>query len=282
MSEPLDPAGPVDPVDPVDGSQGTPGGAADRSSADWPERTAAAPESHRSGFLHGLREIAIVVVTALVISAVVRTFLLQAFWVPSGSMEETLIRGDRILVWKPGTEPAHGDVVVFKDPADWLADPVPVGGVRGVLSEFASFVGILPSSTGDDLVKRVIGVGGDTIECCSPQGQIIRNGEPLDEPYIYPGDVTDQVIFRVEVPDGRLFVMGDHRSDSADSRFHLEDDDGTVPVENVVGTAEVIMWPISRWATLPTYSQEQAAMPGGAAAASGTPDVVGAPAPVGP
>ena len=197
-------------------------------------------------------------VTALVISAVVRTFLLQAFWVPSGSMEETLMRGDRILVWKPGVDPGHGDVVVFKDPADWLADPVPVGGIRGALGEAAAFVGILPSTTGDDLVKRVIGVGGDTIECCSPGGQIIRNGEPLDEPYIYPGDPTDQVIFRVEVPEGRLFVMGDHRGDSADSRYHLEQDDGTVPVGNVVGTAEVIMWPISRWATLPTYADSRA------------------------
>jgi len=211
-------------------------------------------------FWHGVREIAIVVVTALVISAVVRTFLLQAFWVPSGSMEETLIRGDRILVWKPASEPGHGDVVVFKDPADWLADNPPEAGLRGVLERSAAFVGVLPSTSGDDLVKRVIGVGGDTIECCSPKGQIIRNGEPLDEPYIYPGNPTDQVEFRVEVPEGRLFVMGDHRDDSADSRFHLDTDDGTVPVENVVGTAEVIMWPPSRWATLPTYAEEQAAM----------------------
>ncbi len=265
MSEPRDPAGPVDPSDSVDrdSAQAIPAGS---PGADWPQR--AEPDAHStgSGFLRGLREIAIVVVTALVISAVVRTFLLQAFWVPSGSMEETLMRGDRILVWKPGVDPGHGDVVVFKDPADWLADPVPVGGIRGVLGEVAAFVGILPSTTGDDLVKRVIGVGGDTIECCSPGGQIIRNGEPLDEPYIYPGDPTDQVIFRVEVPEGRLFVMGDHRGDSADSRYHLEQDDGTVPVGNVVGTAEVIMWPISRWATLPTYADQQSAMPAGAPA----------------
>ena len=259
MSEPLESSGPVDPSDQA-GAQSQPAAPAGGAGADWPQRVEAEPASAGSGFLRGLREIAIVVVTALVISAVVRTFLLQAFWVPSGSMEETLIRGDRILVWKPGVEPSHGDVIVFKDPADWLADPVPVGGLRGALGELAAFVGILPSSSGDDLVKRVIGVGGDTIECCSPSGQIIRNGEPLDEPYLYPGEPTDQVTFRVEVPEGRLFVMGDHRGDSADSRFHLEQDDGTVPVENVVGTAEVIMWPISRWATLPTYAEEQSAM----------------------
>jgi len=264
MSEPVEPAGPVDPGDPIEEAP-APGSAAGSAGDDWPARAEPDAESRGSGFLRGLREIAIVVVTALVISAIVRTFLLQAFWVPSGSMEETLMRGDRILVWKPGVDPGHGDVVVFKDPADWLADPVPVGGIRGALGEVAAFVGILPSTTGDDLVKRVIGVGGDTIECCSPGGQIIRNGEPLDEPYIYPGDPTDQVIFRVEVPEGRLFVMGDHRGDSADSRYHLEEDDGTVPVENVVGTAEVIMWPISRWATLPTYADQQSAMPVGAA-----------------
>jgi signal peptidase I len=262
MSEPMEPAGPVDPLDPVEAGSARPGSAGTPGSP-WPQRTEPVAEPRGSGFLRGLREIAIVVVTALVISAVVRTFLLQAFWVPSGSMEETLMRGDRILVWKPGVDPGHGDVVVFKDPADWLADPVPVGGIRGALGEMAAFVGILPSTTGDDLVKRVIGVGGDTIECCSPGGQIIRNGEPLDEPYIYPGDPTDQVTFRVEVPEGRLFVMGDHRGDSADSRYHLEQDDGTVPVENVVGTAEVIMWPISRWATLPTYTDQQSAMPAG-------------------
>jgi signal peptidase I len=259
MGEPMEPVEPVDP--PVPGEAGAAGGVpAGDSAADWPRRAEPDTQSRGPGFLRGLREIAIVVVTALVISAVVRTFLLQAFWVPSGSMEETLMRGDRILVWKPGADPGHGDVVVFKDPADWLADPVPVGGIRGALAEVAAFVGILPSTTGDDLVKRVIGVGGDTIECCSPGGQIIRNGEPLDEPYIFPGDPTDQVTFRVEVPEGRLFVMGDHRGDSADSRYHLEEDDGTVPVENVVGTAEVIMWPISRWATLPTYADQQSAM----------------------
>jgi signal peptidase I len=264
-SEPVDPTPGGDPVGEAPARAAESGG----SGADWPVRADPEPQPRGSGFLRGLREVAIVVVTALVISAIVRTFLLQAFWVPSGSMEQTLMRGDRILVWKPGVDPGHGDVIVFKDPSNWLADPVPVEGVRGFLAEAAAFVGILPSSTGDDLVKRVIGVGGDTIECCSPGGQIIRNGEPLDEPYIYPGDPTDQVTFRVEVPEGRLFVMGDHRSDSADSRYHLEEDDGTVPVENVVGTAEVIMWPISRWATLPTYADEQSALPAGSAAAVG-------------
>lgn len=219
----------------------------------WPR--AVGPEKGRrsGGLLAALREMAIVVAAALVISALVRVFLLQAFWVPSGSMEETLLRGDRILVWKLGADPGRGDVVVFKDPADWLADPLPRQGWSGVVNRLGTFLGVLPSATGDDLVKRVIGVGGDTIECCSPDGRIIRNGKPIDEPYIYPGEPTDQVTFRVEVPQGRLFVMGDHRADSADSRYHLETDDGTVPVENVVGRAVVVIWPFERWATLPDY-----------------------------
>ncbi len=253
-TEPTEPTDPVDPANPVDPTASRSGGLHDRPASDVPDT------SHSSGFLRALREIAIVVVTALVISAIVRTFLLQAFWVPSGSMEQTLTTGDRILVWKPGIDPGHGDVVVFTDPADWLTDPVPAAGVSGVIARVGAFIGLLPSATGDDLVKRVIGVGGDTIECCSPQGQIIRNGEPLDEPYTYPGQPTDQLTFRVEVPEGRLFVMGDHRGDSADSRYHLDEDDGTVPVENVVGIAEVIMWPPSRWATLPNYADENSAM----------------------
>ena len=86
--------------------------------------------------------------------------------------------------------------------------------------------------------------------CCSTDGRILLNVEPIDEPYIYPGDRTDQVTFSVDVPQGRVFVMGDHRSDSADSRYHLDEADGTVPVDDVVGQAVVVMWPASRWATL--------------------------------
>lgn len=222
------------------------------------ESTSAAPDQSRSkryGFWGGLREFLVVIGMALLLSALIRTFLVQAFWVPSGSMEQTLVRNDRILAWKLA-EPGRGDVVVFRDPGGWLGEPLPAHGLRADMRRVAVFLGLMPSDSGDDLVKRVIGVGGDTIECCSPQGKIIRNGQPLDEPYIYPGEPTNQVRFKVTVPADRLFVMGDHRSDSADSRFHLEGNYGTVPVSNVVGRAVVIMWPADRWATLPNYASK--------------------------
>lgn len=227
-------------------------GAVDSANAAAAESAMSQRGGKRAGFWRGLREFVLVIGMALLLSALIRTVFVQAFWVPSGSMEQTLVRNDRILAWKLAT-PGRGDVVVFRDPGGWLGEPVPDQGVGASMRRVGVFLGLMPSDSGDDLVKRVIGVGGDTIECCSPQGEILRNGQALDEPYIYPGEPTNQVRFKITVPAGRLFVMGDHRSDSADSRFHLESNYGTVPVSNVVGRAVLIMWPADRWATLPNY-----------------------------
>ncbi len=195
------------------------------------------------------KEIFIVLAVALALSWLLKTFLVQAFYIPSGSMLDTLQLGDRILVNKlvPGVrEPSRGDIIVFRDPENWLADrpaePVtPITAVRSLLE----FVGLAPARSGDDLVKRIIGVGGDQVVCCDSQNRVTVNGVPLDEPYLYPGDSPSTERFDVRVPEGSLWVMGDHRSDSQDSRAHrMARTKGYVPVGNVVGKALVVVWPL--------------------------------------
>ncbi|WP_394297269.1 signal peptidase I [Streptomyces rimosus] len=206
-----------------------------------------------------LKEIPILIGVALAIALVLKTFLVQAFVIPSGSMEQTIRIGDRVLVDKLtpwfGSEPERGDVVVFKDPGGWLKgeqvkpadDPVVVKQIK----EFLTFIGLLPSADEQDLIKRVVGVGGDTVKCCDKQGHVTVNGTPLDEPYIHPGNPPSQFTFEVKVPAGRIFVMGDHRSNSADSRYHLDEPyRGTISVDSVVGRAVVIAWPVGHWRRL--------------------------------
>jgi signal peptidase I len=207
-----------------------------------------------------VREIPLLVGVAVLIALVLKTFLVQAFVIPSGSMEQTIRIGDRVLVDKftPwfGSEPHRGDVVVFHDPGGWLADeqtakkndPVVVKQFK----EGLTFIGLLPSDNEKDLIKRVIGVGGDHVKCCDAQGRITVNGVPLTEgDYIYPGDAPSVQSFDITVPQGRLWVMGDHRGDSADSRFHQNTPyGGTVSEESVVGRAMVIGWPIGHWTRL--------------------------------
>lgn len=203
-----------------------------------------------------LKEAPVLLGVALLIALVLKTFLVQAFVIPSGSMERTIRVGDRVLVDKLtpwfGARPHRGDVVVFKDPGNWLADegaerapdPVPVREGRRALA----FIGLLPSADERDLIKRVVAVGGDRVACCDRGGRVTVNGRPLDEPYVHPGNPPSELAFDVRVPAGRLFVLGDHRSDSADSRYHLDDPgQGTVPEGLVVGRAMVIAWPVGHW-----------------------------------
>lgn len=210
------------------------------------------PLAGGGAWLAWLREIAIVVICALALSFLVRTFLVQAFYVPSPSMEDTLMPDDRILASKITTRFSgvqRGEVVVFKDPGNWLADPPPRSNpVRTVFE----VIGLLPSSSGDDLVKRVIGIGGDRVMCCDAQGQIVLNGIGLSEPYLKPGGGTDQLRFDVIVPAGTVFVMGDNRANSGDSRFHLSENNGGVPVGEVVGRVVLKIWPLSQFSTVGT------------------------------
>jgi signal peptidase I len=200
-----------------------------------------------------LREGVIVLVLALALSAFVRAVLVQAFYVPSASMEETLLPSDRILASKLNTRLGgvnRGEVVVFKDPGDWLPEPLPLPeGVRGALQQAMIFIGLLPSDSGKDLVKRVIGIAGDRIACCNADGQIVLNAVGLKEDYII--GPTDQVRFDVVVPPDSFFVMGDNRGDSRDSRYYLDEANGSVPVDNVVGRTILILWPFDRLRTVP-------------------------------
>lgn len=205
-----------------------------------------------NGFLAGVREFGIIIVVALVLSALVRAFLVQAFYVPSESMENTLMPNDRIIASKITTNfggVSRGEVVVFKDPGGWLGDPGPApGGIRGALHTGLTFIGLLPSDSGSDLVKRVIGIAGDHIVCCDAEQRIVLNGVPLNESYII--QPTNQVKFDITVPAESVFVMGDNRGNSRDSRYHLNVDSGGVPLDNVVGRAFVVVWPLARFTTL--------------------------------
>ncbi|MGC0374533.1 signal peptidase I [Streptomyces sp. SAI-229] len=204
------------------------------------------------------KELPILIGIALVLALLIKTFLVQAFSIPSDSMQNTLQQGDRVLVDKLtpwfGSEPERGEVVVFHDPDNWLAgEPTPD---PNLLQKALSWIGLMPSAEEKDLIKRVVGVGGDTIEC-KGTGPLKVNGTALNEPYVYPGNTPcsqdDQGgQFKVKVPEGHIWVMGDHRQNSRDSRYNQGDkNNGMVPVDKVVGRAVVIAWPVNRWTNLP-------------------------------
>ncbi|MFE0606406.1 signal peptidase I [Streptomyces sp. NPDC058892] len=181
-------------------------------------------------------------------------FVVQPFLIPSRSMERTLQVGDRVLVnklaYRFGDQPRRGDVVVFDGTGSFVRAPAGGGPVGELVRGAASALGLAePSDT--DFVKRVVGVGGDDVVCCDAAGRVSVNGVPLDEPNLYPGDAPSKVPFRIVVPLGTLWVMGDHRSQSRDSRDHLgEPGGGMVPVEKVIGRVDWIGWPVSRWGSV--------------------------------
>ena len=204
------------------------------------------------------QELIVLCVVALVIAWFVKAFFIQSFYVPSESMMPTLIGhsygskpDDRLLVqkvsyWSGG--PDRGDVVVFKDPGGWLSDeetPDP-----NALQHAMEVVGLYP--TGGHLVKRVVGVGGDEVQCCDQQGRLQINGESIDEPYVKNPAVTKRRKFDVTVPEGKLWVMGDNRANSADSAYHKDQPGGGFVDEDlVVGKVWSVVWPLDRFGGLP-------------------------------
>ena len=209
-----------------------------------------------------LRELPVLLLIAFVLALVVKTFFVQAFFIPSGSMEQTLhgcpgCTGDRVLVNKVPYwfgSPSPGDIVVFKGPDTWAPEvsvAAPSNPVAGALLWLGRAVGVAPPSE-DDFVKRVIATGGQTVQCCDAQGRVTVDGKPVTEPYIFePTPLQSRPFGPVTVPAGRLWVMGDHRSASADSREHMGDKySGTVGVSDVIGKAAMIVWPVSRFRLL--------------------------------
>lgn len=236
------------------------------------------------------RELPILVVTALVLTFLIQTFLARVYVIPSQSMEQTLhgctgCTNDRVLVDKLSYrfgDPRPGDVVVFKGPDSWAPEfstNEPSSALASALRQFGSLLG-LASPNERDFVKRVIATGGQTVQCCDDQGRVQVDGKSLTEPYVYFEDGrggTQEPFSAVEVPRNHLWVMGDNRNNSSDSRRHVGDSvSGTIPIDNVIGKARVIVLPPGRWDGISDYNPQVAALGGAPSAPPGF--AAGAPA----
>ncbi|PNI09927.1 signal peptidase I [Arthrobacter sp. AFG7.2] len=204
-----------------------------------------------------LKEVATVVVIAVVLSFLIKTFLFRAFFIPSESMVNTLEVDDRIFVNLLVPEPfslSRGDVVVFRDTKGWLQPtPEEPRGPFTWVQDGLTFVGLLPDNSEQHLVKRVIGLPGDHVVCCDAGGKLTINGTGINESYINPAEVPQVHNFDVTVPEGKVWVMGDNRNHSADSRAHMDSGGGFIDIADLEGKAAVIAWPLSRITTLGNY-----------------------------
>jgi signal peptidase I len=203
------------------------------------------------------QEFPFLIVVALVVSLLIKSFIVQFFFIPSGSMENTLQIDDRVAVNRLpfiSNDIKRGDVVVFRDPDNWLpaADMETAPFVIAKAKAALVAVGVLPNPAKQYLVKRVVGVEGDRVICCTTTGKITVNGQEMIEPYIFAGNVPSDMNFDVTVPKGKLWVMGDHRGASADSRFHQDDiNKGFVPLNRVTGRVLAVIWPIKNISLVP-------------------------------
>jgi signal peptidase I len=205
-----------------------------------------------------LREFPILVIVALAVSLVIKSFLVQFFYIPSGSMENTLQINDRVAVNKlPFISKSieRGDVVVFRDPSNWLPEPYAdnQNKIIAKIKDGLVLVGVLPNPAKQYLVKRVIGVAGDNV--VGKDGVVTINGKKTTEPYIFAGNKASELDFNVTVPEGKVWVMGDHRGASADSRYHQDDvNSGFVPVSKVTGQVFGIIWPFKNLGLVPSQN----------------------------
>lgn len=203
------------------------------------------------------QEFPVLIIVALLVSLFIKTFLVQFFYIPSGSMENTLQVNDRVAVNRIpfiSNNIERGDVVVFRDPDNWLpaADISESPFVIAKLKAGLVAVGVLPNPAKQYLVKRVVGVAGDHVICCNTDGKLTVNGEVMNEPYIFAGNVPSDMNFDVIVPKNKVWVMGDHRGASADSRYHQDDiNKGFVPVNRITGRVIAVIWPLKNISLVP-------------------------------
>lgn len=273
--EPGSPVGPDAPSEPPEATQPVDG---EQPSADEESPSSKKPAKRSRPFW---RELTVIIVVALILTIVLKAFIVQVFSIPSGSMENTLMPGDRVLVNKlvyHFRPIARGDIVVFSGQGSWDPPAPPASGnpIAHVWDDLTNLVGI--SAPGTDYIKRVIGVPGDHVVCCDTQGRVTVNGVPLNEQsYVHPGDVPSQMKFNITVPAGRLWVMGDNRADSDDSRYRSSSPgSGTIPESAVVGRAFLIIWPTSRIGDLPIPATFQQTALHAAAAGVASAPVAGA------
>ena len=226
--------------------------------------SATAPTSRarrrRGGLLGFLRDVLIILVSALLISFLLKTFLVRSFYIPSGSMQHTLEIQDKIMVNQLVPEVigvSRGDVVVFKDPGGWLNAPAPAA--PSVIESIMQTVGLAADTSTEYVVKRVIGVGGDRVVCCDVDGRLSINGQAIDEPYVILPEgenAVSKIEFDVTVPQGSVWMMGDNRYNSKDSRYHQDEPGrGFVSESEIVGRAFVINWPLNRFQWIGSYPE---------------------------
>lgn len=223
----------------------------------------------RSTVLTLVREALVIAVIAVVVAMVVKAFLIRPYYIPSASMEQTLLVGDRLVVnlLVPELVPVNrGDVIVFTDPGGWLPAHTPPekAPLQAIVDGALEAVGLKPSDANDSLIKRVIGLPGDHVECCNAYGQVEVNDVPITEPYVqFAGHTAASgMAFDVTVPADRLWVMGDNRYNSEDSRYHQGDAyQGFVPIDHVVGRAVLVNWPVDRFSVLGNYPEVFAQVP---------------------